>query len=191
MFLIRAARLTPRHAKSTTGAQDFHHPKAVTSLLRDGAHTARPPPLRGRAWLAPHLASPLRDGSRGELGPKPSWSGHLMSRATRGQRRRSRCSHETRRKPTNRRTCPDNGRAASHVRSRKRARFAAPEVPSTSKTPARGAPASPSARESTTDERGCAFAVLTAGRARTCDGEVRTRPAPTPGVNQTWGVLQA
>lgn len=37
--------------------------------------------------------------------------------------------------------CPDNGRAASHARSRKRARFAAPEVPSTSKTPARGAPA--------------------------------------------------
>lgn len=93
VFRIRAARLTPRHVESITGAPDLHQPKAVASLPSDGACAARPRPFRGRAWLAPHHASPLRDGSRGELGPKPSWPGHLMSCEPCVRRRRRRCSH--------------------------------------------------------------------------------------------------
>jgi len=87
-------------------------------------------------------------------------------------------------------TCPDNGRAASRAHSRKRARSAAPKVPSTPKTPTRGAVCFQSVRAFDGVMPGSEPAPLRSSLGAAhgrCDGCARTRPRPRPGVSRTSG----
>jgi len=136
----RAARLTPRHPETATGAPDSRLRTPLPASMTEPARSALLEFRGSRTTRAVHCASPPR-WLAGGASPRPdSARTPSVARTALATTETSLLATDTpARRQTNSSTCPDNGRAASRAHSRKRARSAAPKVPSTPKTPARGA----------------------------------------------------
>jgi hypothetical protein len=150
----------PRYPRSSTGSLRSRVGKqrsAVTlrAPLREQGSTntvrveCRPGqgPSTGSALSRATKAPSNCDGSQRRLCPNPASLGHFMSRSPRTVRRESpngytRCAHEPCNELRGSPPCsglrPIRSRAASHASSRKETCSAAPEVPSTPRTPFAG-----------------------------------------------------